>query len=635
MEYRREIDGLRAIAVMLVIFYHAGIGNITGGFIGVDVFFVISGFLITTIILQEKNTNTFSLIKFYERRTRRILPALYFVLFCSLVIAWFVLYPSDLKDFTKSLIAIPFFISNFLFWKETNYFATASEYIPLLHTWSLAVEEQYYLLFPLLLSLVWKLRKRYIFHTILILAAGSLLLAEMTKETAPAANFYLLYSRAWELMIGGACAFLVTYSPQRIAFARYPRLVNQTLALTGLMLISYSAIAFNKTIPFPSLYTLIPTIGSALIILYSKDTITGKLLSSKLFVGIGLISYSAYLWHYPIFAFFRYNGNGYLDVKTGVILISLTLLLAGFSWKYIEKPFREKNRFSRKQIFSLALITSLLLIAASAIVKHYRNAPIRISPEAQEILAYKKYDFKSIYRYESCFKESILEITPYRTECTNLTDNSPKIVLWGDSYAAALSYGLLHYHKNTAQLTSSGCPPIIEYNNPQRKNCSTINSIAINEIKELKPEIIILHAQWLYAAEFVDEINLKKTIEKIEKVSPESHVYVLGNVPEWKPDLPTIILRNKINTQASNAFSLDEYMAENLEKIDQQINKNLTDTNAEFISAINLLCTNHSCPVIVKKGNEVMPSAWDHGHLTKNGSLLLADKLLQSMTVNN
>lgn len=346
MKYRREVDGLRALAVIPVMLYHAGFKLFGGGFVGVDVFFVISGYLITHNILSEKESGTFSLINFYERRARRILPALFFVMSMCIPVAWVLLLPNDLHNFSKSLIAVCLFISNILFWRGGGYFEDAVELNPLIHTWSLSVEEQYYVLFPIFVLIFWRFGKRRLFGILAIIAIFSLAVCEWGAYNKPVMTFFLLPTRGWEIAIGAFTAILFT---KQIGGSKT---LHQLLSIIGLCMVLVSIFTFNKNTPFPSLYTILPTIGASLIILFGNpSTMVGKLLGKKLFVGIGLISYSAYLWHQPLLSFTRYAtiSEPSLIIK-GLILI-LTLLLAFITWKYVEQPFKNRKQFPRHKIF--------------------------------------------------------------------------------------------------------------------------------------------------------------------------------------------------------------------------------------------------------------------------------------------
>lgn len=361
MDYRREIDGLRAVSVLSVIFFHADFKAFSGGFIGVDIFFVISGYLITTILLNEKSAGTFTLANFYERRARRILPALFVVLFACLPVAWLWLVPVDMKSFLQSLIAVSGFASNIFFYNSTGYFDTAAEWKPLLHTWSLAVEEQYYLFFPIFLMLTWKLRKRWIFSLLIVIAIASFAAAQWSSTTNPAAAFYLLPARGWELLIGALVAFYIT-SYGNLHFSNR---VSQIGSSVGLLLIIYAIFVFDRKIPYPGVYTLAPTMGAALIILFATpQTVAGKLLGYQVFVGIGLISYSAYLWHWPLFVFARHKSMP--AVPSHLLLVSLAvaaIVLGYFTWKYVEAPFRSKQKINRKNILIAGVFCNVFFIA--------------------------------------------------------------------------------------------------------------------------------------------------------------------------------------------------------------------------------------------------------------------------------
>ena len=362
MQYRAEIDGLRALAVIPVVLFHAGIAGFSGGFVGVDIFFVISGYLITSIILSEQQKERFTLAGFYERRARRILPALMLVTLLSTVAAWFLLLPTEMIDYGKSLASVGVFASNILFWTQSDYFAQTSEFIPLLHTWSLAVEEQFYLIFPVFMIATVATVKSKRLIILIVVAVLSLIFCEWAWRNAPEANFFLAPSRIWELLAGVFCAFYLQQPRD------HSKLINQFASALGLLMLVYSIIFFDKTIPFPSLYALLPVFGTALIILFTdKDTLVGQLLSVPFIVGIGLISYSAYLWHQPLFVFARLNSLEELSVLTLLGLSLLAFIMAYISWRWVEKPFRNRNWLSQRQILWMAGLCSLVLIGLGLI----------------------------------------------------------------------------------------------------------------------------------------------------------------------------------------------------------------------------------------------------------------------------
>jgi len=359
IEYRKEIDGLRAIAVIPVIFYHAGYQLFGGGFVGVDVFFVISGYLITTIILNDLESKKFSLLNFYERRARRILPALFLVVLCCVPAAWFMLLPDEMEEFSKSLIAVSTFTSNIHFWQDDGgYFAGPSELKPLIHTWSLAIEEQFYIILPIFLVLTWRLGRRFLLVSLLTSFVISLSLAHWGSQFRPSAAFYLLPTRAWELLIGSFVAFYLQRN--EILFSNF---ASNALSTLGLAMILTSVFLFNSTTPFPGLAALAPTLGTALVILFAnRRTLVFALLSHRAMVGIGLISYSLYLWHQPLLAFSRIFFIEGHNERLIPFLLAISVLLAWISWKYIEMPFRKESVISSRGIYIGATFISSALI---------------------------------------------------------------------------------------------------------------------------------------------------------------------------------------------------------------------------------------------------------------------------------
>lgn len=480
MDYRKEIDGLRAIAVIPVIFFHASFESFSGGFVGVDVFFVISGYLITTIILSEKQKGTFSIVNFYERRARRILPALFFVMFVSLPLAWILLVPSDLKDFSQSLISVSFFYSNILFWMESGYFDAAAEMKPLLHTWSLAVEEQYYVLFPLFLTLVWHYRKRWIFGAIIVLGFFSLLLAQWGAYNYPSATFYLLPTRAWELMAGAATAFYLLYGKSNEELIERNSFISELLGILGLSLIFLSIFLFDYTIPFPSLYAFIPILGVIFIILFSSQkTITGRVLGSRFLVGIGLISYSLYLWHQPLFVFVKHYNFGHPSNFVYSLLIILTFIFSYFSWRFVEKPFRAKNVISRKQVFAFSVFGSIIFIVAG-VLGHITDGfyKQKISSKDRELL---KTAISSPKR-EECHTRGDNYRKP-KDACVYF-DNNANWAVFGDSHTVELSYALAEYLKGFNSIkhySFSGCRPAF-LNESLSTNCAQWTDEAVRFI---------------------------------------------------------------------------------------------------------------------------------------------------------
>lgn len=429
MIYRREIDGLRALAVVPVILFHAGLSTFSGGFVGVDVFFVISGYLITSILLADLERGDFSIARFYERRARRILPALFLVMACCIPFAWAWMLPDEWHDFSQSLVAVVLFVSNILFWREEGYFAPVAELKPLLHTWSLAVEEQYYLLFPLFLLVAWRLGPRRVLLMIVGIALLSLAASEWASRIAAGANFYLAPTRAWELLAGSICAFALR--------GRAPG-ANDWLGLSGIVLILLAIFAFDEKTPFPGLYALVPVVGTALIVLFGgPGSRTARLLGLRPLVGIGLVSYSAYLWHQPLFAFARLQGLGEPPMVLMLALAVLAMGLAWLSWRFVERPFRAGKASllpTRRGVFAASLGGGALLIAAGAAGSQI--SPSRGIPAFVDRAELTLVSRDNGYCFHSVHDRLDLKVGADGLNCFLSRGPGPKLLLFGDSLAA-------------------------------------------------------------------------------------------------------------------------------------------------------------------------------------------------------
>jgi peptidoglycan/LPS O-acetylase OafA/YrhL len=492
LRYRAEIDGLRAVAVVPVILFHAGFSLFGGGFVGVDVFFVISGYLITSIILGEIQAGSFSVVNFYERRARRILPALFVVVLVCIPVAWTVLIPKDLRDFAQSLVAVSTFSSNILFWRQSGYFATAAELVPLLHTWSLAVEEQYYILFPLFFVLAWRFGVRVIVIILLATFVFSLGLSHWATFREPAAAFYLLPTRGWEILLGALIAFYLN----RYASPHGSKHLHQLLSAAGLILIIYAAFAFNEQTPFPGLSALIPTIGTSAIILFAVEgTVVRAILSNRALVGMGLISYSAYLWHQPLFAFTKYHSLDNPSFATMLALCLVTLPLAYLSWRFVETPFRKGHLLSRTRLFSAATIVAASLIVLG-LAGHFTIRPMtEIQLAGSKVEIPRK--FLGIVRDgKNCSSPSF----DPPTVCS-LNGTFPErrtIVLIGDSHARVFSEALEmrpDLYSEFIDLTASGCaflPGLSRYILNDPHDCtSAYQEERIRYLKSLKSDNIV------------------------------------------------------------------------------------------------------------------------------------------------
>ncbi|MEP6834586.1 MAG: acyltransferase family protein [Gemmatimonas sp.] len=371
MKYRKEVDGLRAVAVVPVILYHAGWSFFSGGYVGVDIFFVISGFLITSIILDEIRSGTFSYRRFYARRARRLLPALCAVLLFCIPVALALLGPQALDSFAKGLVAVFTMTANILFWKQTDYFAADAGLNPILHFWSLSVEEQYYVVFPIVCVFLHKMAQKSFTAILLAALIASFVLAEWATHTHASVAFYFLPTRSWELLLGALLAtpkltqFCAEFSSRRKAAAQF-------LGVFGIVLILYSIAIYNKATPFPGVYALVPTIGSVLILAFARQgSLAAKVLGWKPFVGIGLISYSAYLWHQPILTFSEIFHGEKLPFQYTSVLVPLCLIVAYFSWRFVEVPLRKpSSRGALAQAFVLIPIPLIVAVGIAGVATH-------------------------------------------------------------------------------------------------------------------------------------------------------------------------------------------------------------------------------------------------------------------------
>ena len=602
MRYRREVDGLRALAVVPVILFHAGFQAFSGGFVGVDVFFVISGYLITSMILAEKQSGTFSLVKFYERRARRILPALFVVLLACSVLAWLWLLPDDMKSYSDSLMAVNAFVSNIFFFRDTSYFAPDAELRPLLHTWSLAVEEQYYVIYPLLLLTLWRFGRRGIAWTLALVAATSLALAQWGSITHPRYTFFMLHTRAWELLVGAFVAFaLFSRDHDRSDVDRATSgPVSQASAILGFLLIVYAACYFDARTPSPSLYTVIPVLGAALIIVFARpQTLVGALLGSRLFVGVGLISYSAYLWHQPLFAFAKYRSAGDPGKPLLLVLAAVALVLAYVSWKYVETPFRNRQRFTRTQIFSYGASCGALFLAFGLLGHSTDGFYGRFSDEQVQVLQYSHYDHQNVYRSGICFLDDN-QTLPFSNLC-QVSNGAQATLIWGDSHAAALSAGLRRALPDVIQYTASRCLPLKDEVITDRPDCKGINDFVMREIERTKPRQIFLHADWRRHRDQGPAKNIRRTIDFIQAVSPATRITIVGGVPQWHPSLPIMLFRQNISMEPGRYLRSSVFSE--IAEIDKGLEATAKESGVRFFSALRALCRGEECqPVTMFDG---------------------------------
>lgn len=453
MRYRPEIDGLRTLAVLPVLFFHAQLFGFSGGYVGVDVFFVISGYLITSIILNQQSQGSFSFKDFYERRARRILPALNVVLMSSVILGYLFLPAEQYRFFGLSLFSVSTFFSNILFNSSIGYFTPAVDEMPLIHTWSLALEEQFYFIFPVVILLIWKLRRQWQLLILSITLIASLLYSQYLLEQDQVNQaYYLLPSRAWELMIGSLLAYIPKSWSQRHLG------LSQILSLLGLVMVVASVFILDELSSFPGFAAIAPVIGSALIILFAiQGTWVARVLSFPPMVWIGLISYSLYLWHQPIFALLRIKSIGQPSELEFLIAIVISVILAVLSFHFIESPFRSRARFSSTKIFILSGVSIILMAGLGLVIFKAQGIPQRFSTGYQ-----LSSDLKSPKRAQ-CHTQGKDYLKP--NKACRLGGTKLKWAALGDSHVVELAYSLgaklKSQDQSLVQLSFSGCPPAL------------------------------------------------------------------------------------------------------------------------------------------------------------------------------
>ena len=639
MDYRKEIDGLRALALLPVLLFHAGFKTFSGGYVGVDVFFVISGYLITSIVLKSLDEGRFSVADFYERRMRRILPALFLVLLVSFPFAWAWMLPADMERYSESLAGVSLFASNVLFWRTSGYFDAEAELRPLLHTWSLAVEEQFYLLYPLLFLLVWaRGRKAFVW----LIAGGAVIsfaLAEWASHLRPSATFYLLPTRAWEIALG---ALTAVYLSQRPAPAGGSH-IRAAASLLGLGLISFAVVAFDDGTPFPGKYALLPTVGTVLIICFATDeTWTGRLLASRVLVGIGIVSYSAYLWHQPLLALARHRSLGHIEWPLAAGLLAAALALAALSWKYVEKPFRDRKKISRSHVFGLAAAGSALFLAMGLGGHRTEGFSFRFPDDQRRFLehfdnslpalAFHMRELTHRFRDECNFYDLDAEIRGKPTRrpkpeiapgCyTRDPARAHAVFLWGDSHAQQLTPGLqkvLSPDWQLLQVASSGCVARIEPSDDD-DFCRRSNWFAMETIEATRPEVVVVAQADEHQKTPIEAIGARLRQAGVKKV------IFMGPTPHWTTSLPNVVVRKAWHDTPPRLLTgVDRRLIE----LDARLRGRLNATpDVDYFSVIDRMCNAQGCLVHLDGRPRDGLTSYDKSHLTPLASEWLARSAL-------
>lgn len=658
MKYRPDIDGLRAIAVLPVVFYHAGFPGPSAGFIGVDVFFVISGFLITSIVAGEIAEGRFSLVSFYERRARRILPALTAVILASFAVGWFFLLPAEMQNLGRSAFATGFFLSNVYFTLTLDYFAQAAEFAPLLHTWSLAVEEQFYLFFPpLLMFFAWMGWQRSL-SMVVGLSLLSFIAAVVVLPLKPDWVFYLIIFRAWELGAGAMLALASLQPPKG-------RASREGLALAGLAAILIPVFVFDSTTPFPAAAALPPVLGATILIWVGGKgggSLVSSLLAHHALVWVGLVSYSLYLWHWPILAFIRIVlDSAVLPMEVAVVAVALSVAMAWMSFHFVERPFRAhpSRGFGRRAIFFASALCLAIVVVVGWVLHVTEGLPARLPTNVASIAAFS--EDKNDRRYD-CFERAPNEgLCSIGAAASGEEDYTVDFLFWGDSHADAMMPGMDRAASIVGEsgvfAGRSACPPILGIQrNPGGEGCTTFNESVLSWLKG-RPDVplVILGARWTLSVEgtryrgeagngvhlewiggstthpsvsnnaALVEAGLKETVAEI--LATGRSVLLLGPVPEIGQNVPTSHARQALLGWTSIPIVTgDDYnsRAGRTERILRQLAEDVE--GVQYLPLSNVFCNAAQCQTTSAEG---LPLYVDDDHINQTAALsLLAPRLV-------
>lgn len=628
LAYRRDLDGLRGIAVAAVVAYHLDFPFAPGGFVGVDVFFVLSGFLITSIIASELEAGTFSIAGFYDRRIRRIVPALVFVCAATTVLALAFLLPDELKQFASSLVATALSISNFWCLLHSGYFDPSAHVQPLFHTWSLSVEEQFYIAFPLLLLLVHKYLRGWLGITIWLLFAVSLMASVGRVEMHPRGTFFLLPTRAWELLCGSIIALGFIPGPA----CRWQREAGNVL---GLLAIAVSVFGYTAATPFPGAAALLPCAGAALIIWGGqggKENTSARILTVRPLVFLGLISYSLYLWHWPLIVFANLLNVETLTEFQKFAVAGTSIALAALTWRFIEQPFRRRGAsgFTRTAILWSGFLSLGSLAVVSLVIISLQGVPGRFE---QRVL-----DLADAKRDASPFRTKCHFIGPtehaYDATCVLGGTLPPKVIVYGDSHGIEMSAALGALAKSreesVRQITATACPPAVGFplvTSPldTGKWCVPHNEAMLAKLVSIAPATIIIAANSLAWSDYEPERYWRGIRTTLVTLSGVGHrLIVLGPMPRLPNHMPapaTVARWTSLgNDPADFKFSPDRKFGD----VDAKLKSIASEVDATYVPVAPLFCKDDRCNAYLEEG----VLYYDDNHVSMLGAVIIAKKLL-------
>ena len=615
--HRADIDGLRTVAVLPVVAFHAGLHAARGGFVGVDVFFLISGFLITQLIVDQIQSGSFSVVSFYERRARRILPALFAVLLAVYLMGLAYCMPADLLDLSKSLIAAALSTSNLYFWMHSGYFDGAAIYKPLIHTWSLAVEEQFYLFWPLFLMFGYRYCRRRLLLITALVSAVSLAVSAVGAFRFPNATFYLPFTRFWELSAGGLLALGIVPGTVR-------PVIRNALSAVGLGLIVLSALLIDSKMPFPGVLALPACMGAFMVILAGRDgdTVIGKLLSLRPIVFLGTISYSLYLWSWPITVFQRnyaFLMSGLSEPVNKLVIFGVSLLVASLSWKFIEMPFRVGARHPTSSRFvKTAAIGTATVIAMGAICWLASGFPARYSAREIQAATHMNYDGRAAFRFGHCFLSEPMKEWRLDPECLAVSTLKPNYLLLGDSHAAHLWFGLNATFPGAKflQATAADCLPTITHNFNESSKCTQImDNVYKDLLVHQSIDRVLLSAKWKAGT----LNNVPETLRWLK--AQRIKVTLFGPVASYDSPVPRLLVSA---IHASDPDLPQHHRDESVRALDVQMRLLAKSQGVDYVSMIDLFCSSVYCAVADASGSPLM---FDEEHFTMDGSLFAARRL--------
>lgn len=619
MKFRGDIEGLRSIAILPILLHHASVPGFQGGFIGVDIFFVISGYLITNILYRDIGHRRFSLADFYRRRAIRILPALFVMILVTLAAGFMTLAPNEFVNLARSGLAATLFVSNIHFMANTGYFAASAADAPLLHTWSLAVEEQFYIFWPIILLLAARHGRRELLPIVGVVSAVSLIASAWVVFHYAEAAFYLLPFRAWELGLGGALAILQT-GPGKLGIARasYANVAGNALAVAGIVTIAYCAHFYRQPIVFPGLTALPPTLGTVALLAAGPTTLVNRMLAIPVMRFFGRISYSLYLWHWPIIVFaqlwlFLPQNNPL--VISGEIVFSI--IIATISYRILEVDLRAWLR--KGAVLKLSAIAILACAALCLLIVRRDGFPGRFDPQAIEIARVLDRDEEATYRRGSCFVVEAGDRFDPET-CLKASGERPSLLLVGDSVAAHYWPGLVVSSRgyDLMQATMVGCRPYMT-SNPLRPCEIFFDEVLSEWLPRHKPDVLLLSGNWVST----DADPLHATLSKLRAMG--QRVVVVGPVPRYQTALPRLLFfsRNESHDElARPALDADIW------EIDERIGAVAREAGATYVSPLRFLCDQEKC---VTYAAPRVPLQFDYVHLTREGSEYVVRQIMRQI----